>query len=56
MLKVGDTFWVYDKDAKMGYSRIAHSEKHIEYFYKYYKDITFYIEEEMKKYKKVLDK
>lgn len=56
MLKVKDTFWEYNTETKTGYPRIAHSENHVKYFYKHYKDFTFYTEEEMKKYKKILDK
>jgi len=55
MLKVKDTFWEYNEETKTGYPRIAHSENHVKYFYKHYKDFTFYTEEEMKKYKKVVD-
>lgn len=49
MLKVGDKFWEYNKHLKTGYSRWAHSPAHVEYFYKHYKDFTFYSEEEMNK-------
>ena len=51
MLKVGDVFWEYVKDHNLGYPRHAHSQNHVQYFYKGYGITTFYTKEELlKKY------
>lgn len=52
MLKIGDKFWEYNKNLKCGYPRVAHSENHLKYFNKHYKDFTFYSKKEMNKYLK----
>lgn len=50
-LKVGDTFWEYNKHMKALIPRIVHSQNHIEYFKKHYLDFTFYSVEEALNYR-----
>lgn len=46
-LKIGDWFWEYNSDLNAGYRRIAHSEKHIEYFWNGYNKRAFFTKEEL---------
>lgn len=47
VLKVGDVFWEYNSG--VGYPRHAHSQAHVNYFYRKHGTITFYTKEELLK-------
>ena len=47
ILYIGDYFWEYNNG--VGYPRIAHSAKHIEYFWKGYGTRAFFTKEELLK-------
>ena len=52
VLKVGDVFWEYNDVNTIngvGYPRHAHSQSHVNYFYKRYGTVTFFTKEELLK-------
>lgn len=46
-LKVGDTFWEYNRMLNAGYKRIAHTDEHIKYFLAGYSKRAFFTKEEL---------